>query len=161
MGTRQGTVDFLLRQMAGAVSARKMFGEYALYCEGKLVALVCDDQLFLKPTAAGRRLLGTPEEQPPYPSAKPCFVVGEDFWDDGPCSLPSSGQRRPNCRPPSKSRAGAPGHRPDPAPLDRAGNSTRRGTCSKNPPLLGETPNLRQPLPSLCNAAPGARRTRP
>ncbi len=111
MGTRQGTVDFLLRQMAGAVSARKMFGEYALYCEGKLVALVCDDQLFLKPTAAGRRLLGTPEEQPPYPSAKPCFVVGEDFWDDGAllaalvrataAELPAPVKRRRNARTPA------------------------------------------------------------
>ncbi len=38
---------------AGAVSARKMFGEYAIYREGKLIVLVCDDGLFPKPPDAG------------------------------------------------------------------------------------------------------------
>jgi len=58
MATQQSTVDYLLEQLrrAGSVSARKMFGEYALYRDGKLVALICDDQLYLKPTAAGRAL---------------------------------------------------------------------------------------------------------
>ena len=32
---------------AGQVSYRKMFGEYAVYCDGKVVALVCDNQFFL------------------------------------------------------------------------------------------------------------------
>lgn len=32
------------------VSARRMFGEYALYVGPKVVALVCDNQLFVKPT---------------------------------------------------------------------------------------------------------------
>ena len=84
MATRQGTVDFIAGQAgaAGSVSAKKMFGEYALYCDGKLVALVCDDQLFLKPTAAGRACLGEVVEAPPYPGAKPYFLVSGDLWDD-------------------------------------------------------------------------------
>jgi hypothetical protein len=43
-----------------------MFGEYAIYCDGKVVALVCDDQFFLEPTAAGRALLGrvSPRRRP-------------------------------------------------------------------------------------------------
>ncbi|GJD51723.1 hypothetical protein OPKNFCMD_4478 [Methylobacterium crusticola] len=55
MASQQSTVDFILEQAgaAGALSARRMFGEYALYCDGKTVALVCDDQLFLKLTEAG------------------------------------------------------------------------------------------------------------
>ena len=55
MATRQSTIDFLLDQLADlpGVRARKMFGEYALYLDEKVVALVCDDQLFLKPTPAG------------------------------------------------------------------------------------------------------------
>ncbi len=83
MASRQTTVDVLVEQLAGTgtVSARTMFGEYALYCDGKLVA-VCDDQLFVKPTAAGRALLGTVREGSPYPGAKPCFVIGEDVCDD-------------------------------------------------------------------------------
>ncbi len=52
MASSQGTVDFIVEQMAsaGTVSARKMFGEYGIYCDGKMVALVCDDRLFVKPT---------------------------------------------------------------------------------------------------------------
>jgi TfoX/Sxy family transcriptional regulator of competence genes len=84
MATDRGTVDYLLEQAAaaGALSVRKMFGEYALYCDGRVVALVCDDQLFLKPTAAGRAVLGKVTEGFPYPGARPWFVVTGDRWDD-------------------------------------------------------------------------------
>jgi len=58
-----------------------MFGEYALYVGPKVVALVCDNQLFVKPTAAGRVLLGTPVEAAPYPGAKSCFLI-DDQLDD-------------------------------------------------------------------------------
>ncbi len=65
----------------GGVSHRKMFGEYAIYVGNKVVALVCADRLFLKPTAAGRALLAAPVEAPPYPGAKPYLVV-DDHVDD-------------------------------------------------------------------------------
>jgi TfoX/Sxy family transcriptional regulator of competence genes len=66
---------------AAPISFRKMFGEYAIYQNGKVVALVCDDQLFLKPTTAARTLLPAVVESPPYPGAKPCLVIS-DFVDD-------------------------------------------------------------------------------
>ncbi len=83
MASSQEFVDFVCDQLrgVGAVSSRKMFGEYAIYVGNKVVALVCDDRLFLKPTAAGRALIGTPAEAPPYPGAKPYFVV-DDYLDD-------------------------------------------------------------------------------
>lgn len=76
-------VDHVCDQVRGAgrVAHRKMFGEYAIYVDDKLVALVCDDQLFVKPTPAGRALLGTPVEAPPYPGAKPSFLL-EELDDD-------------------------------------------------------------------------------
>jgi TfoX/Sxy family transcriptional regulator of competence genes len=85
MATRQDLVDFLLEQMSGVpdVTARKMFGEYAIYSTGKLVALVCDDQLFVKPSDAGRKFIGRVTEGEPYPGAKPCFLVEGDQWEDG------------------------------------------------------------------------------
>ena len=85
MASEQRNVDFVLEQMSGAgdVSARKMFGEYAIYSAGKLVALFCDDQLFMKPTAAGRALLGKVKEAPPYPGAKPYFLITGDRCEDG------------------------------------------------------------------------------
>jgi TfoX/Sxy family transcriptional regulator of competence genes len=84
MASRQDTVDYLMDQIAGAgrVSARKMFGEYAIYCSGKVVALVCDDQLFVKPTAAGRALIDAPREGNPYPGARPHLVIDGDLWED-------------------------------------------------------------------------------
>ena len=84
MASQAGTVAFILEQVAGAgaVSARKMFGEYALYCDGKLTALICDDQLFVKPTEAGRAHIGEVTESPPYKGAKPFFLVSGDRWDD-------------------------------------------------------------------------------
>lgn len=84
MATKQSLVDFILEQMSRAegVSARKMFGEYAIYCGGKIVALVCDDQLFVKATAAGRAFIGRVTEGPPYPGAKPCFVIEGDLLED-------------------------------------------------------------------------------
>jgi DNA transformation protein and related proteins len=80
-------VAFVVDQVepAGSVTSRKMFGEYALYARGRVVALVCDDRLFLKPTPGGRRLLGTPVEAPPYPGGKPWFVLDEVL--DDPAAL--------------------------------------------------------------------------
>ena len=87
MASQQGTVDFLLDQMAGAgsVSAKKMFGEYGLYCDGKMFAIVADDQLFIKPTDAGRAWIsaqGTLQEAPPYPPAQPYFLSDGGLWDE-------------------------------------------------------------------------------
>jgi DNA transformation protein and related proteins len=76
-------VEYACEQMsgAGAITFRKMFGEFAIYCEGKVVALVCDNRLFVKPTAAGRDLGGQLAEAPPYTGAKPYLVVGEELDD--------------------------------------------------------------------------------
>ncbi len=67
---------------AGDVSFKKMFGEYAVYVGAKTVALVCDNQLFLKPTAAGRALLPHAEDGAPYPGAKPHLLITPDQWED-------------------------------------------------------------------------------
>lgn len=80
-------IEYLLDQVreAGRVSARKMFGEYALYCDSKVVALVCDDQLFVKITVEGKRHVGDKyEEEAPYPGAKPWMLIAEDLWEDRP-----------------------------------------------------------------------------
>jgi DNA transformation protein and related proteins len=82
--TSPKTVEYVVDQMAGAgpVSFRKMFGEYGLYLDGKMFALVCDDQLFIRPTDAGRALLGSVSEGSPYPGAKPHFLIPGDQFDN-------------------------------------------------------------------------------
>lgn len=86
MATRQETVDAVLAAAAtaaGAVTARKMFGEFCVYLDGKPVGLVCDDRLFVKPTAAGREEVPGLGEAPPYPGAKPHLLVPPDRWGGG------------------------------------------------------------------------------
>jgi TfoX/Sxy family transcriptional regulator of competence genes len=84
MASKQSTVDFIVEQSSAteAVSAKKMFGEYGIYCGEKMVALVCDDELFVKPTPGGKAFVGECAEGSPYPGAKPCFIVSGEKWDD-------------------------------------------------------------------------------
>lgn len=84
MATSQITIDYILEQTskAGAMTVKKMFGEYCLYCDGKVVALICKDQLYIKPTKGGRKYIGECDEQPPYEGAKPYFYISGDQWED-------------------------------------------------------------------------------
>jgi len=77
VGTSLDTVQFICDQagLGARLAWRRMFGEYALYVDGKVVALVCDDQLFLKPTTAGRAHVGAVPEAPPYPGSKPYLLL--------------------------------------------------------------------------------------
>lgn len=83
MATDAGYAGYVCDQLrvAGGVTAKKMFGEYGLYRHGKIVGLICDNQLFVKPTPAGEAVLGAPTYGPPYPGAKPFFNVS-DLLDD-------------------------------------------------------------------------------
>lgn len=83
MATDLGYVQYLCEQsgLERELSHRKMFGEYAFYLEGRVVAFACDNQLFLKPTDAGRDLLPGVSEAPPYPGAKLYFRLGEEIDD--------------------------------------------------------------------------------
>ncbi len=84
MATQQRTIDYLIEQAtsAGKVSAKPMFGEYGVYVDGKMIGSVCDDQLFVKPTASGRVHAEPVSEAPPYPGAKPHLLIEADRWDD-------------------------------------------------------------------------------
>ena len=84
MASKQNTVDFIVDQMAaaGAVTAKKMFGEYAIYCDGKVVALVCNNKLFVKQTEQGKTFAGKMKEAAAYPGAKPSLLISVDKWDD-------------------------------------------------------------------------------
>lgn len=84
MASKQSTVDYILEQIAeaGMIASKKMFGEYAIYCDNKVVAFVCDDQLFVKPTAAGKTFIGEFIEGYPYPGAKPYLLISGDQWED-------------------------------------------------------------------------------
>jgi TfoX/Sxy family transcriptional regulator of competence genes len=84
MATDRRTVDYLIDQMAeaGVVTARPMFGEYGVYCDGKMIAIIGNEQLFIKPTAGGRAWSRDAEEVPPFPGAKPYLLIDADRWED-------------------------------------------------------------------------------
>lgn len=59
-----------------------MFGDYAVYCDEKVVALVCSNELFVKDTPAGRELAPNLDLAPAYPGAKPGIHVPQNKWAD-------------------------------------------------------------------------------
>ena len=81
MATEQSTANFIVDQLAnlGGASTRKMFGEYALYFDGKVVGLICDNTLFIKITDAGKNFVGKYyKEGLAYPKAKSSMVIDEE-----------------------------------------------------------------------------------
>ena len=83
MASDASFVDYVCEQadLGARLTSKKMFGEYALYVEGKVVAFVCDNHLYLKPTDPGRALLQTVDEQPPYPGGKLHLRIGAELDD--------------------------------------------------------------------------------
>jgi TfoX/Sxy family transcriptional regulator of competence genes len=79
MATQRATIDFILGKLRhpGRFSVRAMFGEYALYADDKVVALVCDNLLHVKVLPASKELERQCERSEPYPGAKPHYVVEE------------------------------------------------------------------------------------
>ncbi len=85
MATSQTTVDFIVDQLSSlrTVKARKMFGEYALYCNGKVVGLICNDSLYIKITDLGKKFVGKYyHEGFAYPGAKASMMIGGDKIED-------------------------------------------------------------------------------
>lgn len=77
MASDREFVEYVCEQAGGAgdITFIKMFGEYGVYCNGKIIGLVCDNQFFLKITKSGRALLLGVEEAPAYPGSRPYFVI--------------------------------------------------------------------------------------
>ena len=81
MATKQSTIDYITDQLSALsdIASRKMFGEYALYYKGKVVALICDDTLFVKITDEGKKFVGKSyKEGHAYKGAKVSMVIDEE-----------------------------------------------------------------------------------
>jgi TfoX/Sxy family transcriptional regulator of competence genes len=83
MATDPGLMEFIADQLAGAgvMRYRRMFGAYAVYCDEKVVALVCEDRFYLKPTEAGRALLPEAVEDAPFDGARPWLLIEAELED--------------------------------------------------------------------------------
>lgn len=82
MASHQDFVDYVAEQLqgAGTIRSRKMFGEYGLYCNGVFFAVICDDQLFVKITPAGKAAFPDLPKAPPYEGAND-YIWVEDVDD--------------------------------------------------------------------------------
>ena len=85
MASDRALVDSIVERMSGGgeVHARAMFGEFGIYCDDRIIGQVNENILFIKVTAAGAGIVRSSRTAPPYPGAKPAYVVdGEDLDDD-------------------------------------------------------------------------------
>ncbi|MEW9571544.1 TfoX/Sxy family protein [Rhodanobacter sp. Si-c] len=83
MATDPDFIDYVAEQIAlgDRLTHKKMFGEYALYVDGKVVAFACDNSLFIKPSDAATSLMPGLPQRPPYPGAKD-YPVADELLDD-------------------------------------------------------------------------------
>ena len=63
------------------LTVKKMFGEAALYLDGIVVAFICDDTLFIKPTPSALAMLPDADRGPAYPGSKD-YIIGSAVLDD-------------------------------------------------------------------------------
>ena len=82
MASHREFVEFITEQLkeAGCIRSKPMFGEYGLYCGGVFFAVICDDQLFVKPTFQGEAAFPRLPKAPPYEGAKD-YLLAEDVDD--------------------------------------------------------------------------------
>ena len=79
MASNADFVQYIIDQCsdAGEIVAKKMFGDYGIYCDGKIFGLICDSCFFLKPTQAVGALLDEVVLRPPYDGAKDYFFSAD------------------------------------------------------------------------------------
>jgi TfoX/Sxy family transcriptional regulator of competence genes len=83
MSTTQSQLDYILDQLSflPQLEAKKMFGEYGLYCSGKYFALVCDNKLFLKTSKDLVQKIGD-DGLRAYAGSKNSLHVPEELLED-------------------------------------------------------------------------------
>ncbi len=79
MACNSELVQYIAEQCsdAGEIRTRKMFGDYGIYCDEKIFCLICDNQLFIKITKAGKAMFPNLETASPYEGAKPHFIFSD------------------------------------------------------------------------------------
>ena len=79
MASNSDFVQYIADQCGGAgeIMVKKMFGDYGIYCNGKIFGLICDDHFYLKPTEVVRPLLRIVDMRPPYDGAKDYFYIAD------------------------------------------------------------------------------------
>lgn len=87
MSSTKDYLDYVLDQIRDQelVRSRKMFGEYAIYYDEKVVALICNNQLFIKNTEEGISFIENELVKyslhlaPPFPGAKDWILLEDEI----------------------------------------------------------------------------------
>ena len=83
MPTSEQTISYIEDQLLGLdVRTAKMFGEYCVYVDGKVTAFVCDDTLFIKPSAVDPAYLDGTVLAPAYAGSKDYHSVPGDLLEN-------------------------------------------------------------------------------
>jgi len=84
MASQQEFVDYVIEQIdnAGVITAKKMFGGYHVYSDGKLFALVINNKLFVKITDSGKEFAKGVTQVPAFPKTKILSFLIEDQLED-------------------------------------------------------------------------------
>ena len=79
MATSPEYARFVENQFRGleGFSMRRMFGEYAIYLQGRVLGFLADEQILLQDTPVSRKLLPDAERRELFPGSK-LFVIFED-----------------------------------------------------------------------------------
>lgn len=80
MATTVDFIEFVCEQISGtgAISYKKMFGEYMVYINSKPVLLVCDSTVFVKPLDCIADKMQSAEKGIPYSGAKEHYILDID-----------------------------------------------------------------------------------
>ena len=83
MATDQSFVEYVFEQagLADRLTSKRMFGEYGLYVDGKVVAFCADNSLFFKLQAETAALLAELPQQELFPGSKP-YALADEWLDD-------------------------------------------------------------------------------
>jgi len=79
MASNKDFVQYIADQCsdAGEIITKKMFGDYGIYCNGKIFGLICDNCFYIKPTEAGNSIIKEKIMKPPYEGAKDYFYIAD------------------------------------------------------------------------------------
>ena len=86
MATDRSFIEYVAEQagLGARLTSKHMFGEYALYVDGKVVAFCADNSLFLKLVPETAHLLPDLPRQELFPGSKP-YALADELLDDSEC----------------------------------------------------------------------------
>lgn len=83
MSTDYSFVEYVLEtaSLGSRLMHKRLFGEFALYLDDKVIAFVCDNSVYIKPSQAVTTLVPDLPQGPPYPGAKD-YPIADELLDD-------------------------------------------------------------------------------